>query len=231
LATGTTSPIGTARLDLEKAVLAAGGTVVHMSAVYGPRVEAGWLARAIRQALAGKTVWYPGDLDAVVDYLYIEDAARALIAGLGRDVARGTRYLAAGPEVTTPRRFLSAVFRAAGREPRLRAVPPPCLWLARLLGGEPLSPDHPSARWERSAPLEGSQIREALGWMPEVYEAEGIVRTVRWMRRRSSEAHLTGRPGAPPESPTHPGEDNGDTPDAGSDRPDDSWKRFAPPAE
>jgi nucleoside-diphosphate-sugar epimerase len=174
--------LGEMRADLEKAVTAEGGTVVHLPEVYGPEVTSGQAYRIFRRALAGKSVWYPGDLDRPIELLYIEDAARALVAPLGRREARGADYTAPGCAPTTPREFTNRVFKAAGLSGRLHSLP--LAWQNAL---DALHPERRALRdlsylWECPTLLDGTAIRRDLGWMPEVSYTEGIKRTIRWLR-------------------------------------------------
>jgi nucleoside-diphosphate-sugar epimerase len=176
------SRLGAARADLEKAVTAEGGTIVHLPGVYGPRVARGFLHAVFERAVEGKSVWFPGDLDRPVEFLYIDDAARALLAPLGRSQARGADYTAPSYAATTPREFVSLISKAVGRPLRLRSIPTGVLRSAALL--------HPEYRLQRdlsyllecSTLFDGTSIRRELGWIPEVDYADGIRRTVKWLR-------------------------------------------------
>jgi nucleoside-diphosphate-sugar epimerase len=181
--------LGEILADLEKAVTAEGGTVVHLPDVYGPGVTHGLTYSIFQRALAGKSVWFPGDLDRPIELLYIEDAARALVAPLGRREARSVDYTAPGWAPTTPREFAERVFRAAGLPARLYSLP-----LAALNLLDTLRPDRRVLRdlsYLRECPtlLDGTLIRRDLGWVPEVDYSDGIRRTIRWLRdqRRPAE--------------------------------------------
>jgi nucleoside-diphosphate-sugar epimerase len=185
--------LGEIRADLEKAVAAEGGTVVHFPEVYGPGVSSGRLHGIFQRALAGKSVWFPGDLDRPIEFLYIEDAARALVAPLGRRQARGADYTAPGTAPTTPRDFVCQVFKATGRPGRLYSLP--LAWMRAL---DALHPQRRATRelsylLECSTLFDGSLIRRELGWVPEVGYADGIRRTVRWLRdpRRAQSGDIT----------------------------------------
>ncbi|NIN73559.1 MAG: NAD-dependent epimerase/dehydratase family protein [Gemmatimonadetes bacterium] len=174
--------LGEIRADLEKAVTAEGGTVVHLPDVYGPGVSSGHVYRIFRRALMGKSVWFPGDLDRPIELLYIEDAARALVAPLGRREARGADYTAPGPAPTTPREFTDRVFNAAGLSARLYSLPLALLNVLETLRSERRPLRDLFYLWECSTLLDGTLIRRDLGWVPEVDHAEGIKRTIRWLR-------------------------------------------------
>jgi len=180
--------LGAIRSDLEKAVLAEGGTIVHLSEVYGPGIWKGHVLSMFERALAGRTVWFPGDLDRPREFLYIEDAARALLAPLGQRQARSADYTAPGYAAITPREFVSLIFKAAGRAPRLRSLPLAWLRAADLLRSQRRALREFSYLLEQPILLDGTRIRRELGWMPEVDYADGVRRTVRWLRKREREA-------------------------------------------
>lgn len=174
--------LGEILADLEKAVTAEGGTVVHLPEVYGPGVTSGRTYGIFRQALAGKPVWFPGNLDRPIELLYIEDAARALVAPLGRRDARGADYTAPASAPTTPREFINRTFKAAGLPARLYSLPLALLNLLDTFRADRRALRDLSYLWECSTLLDGTLIRRDLGWVPEVDYPEGIKRTIRWLR-------------------------------------------------
>ena len=183
------SRLGGVRADLEKAVTAEGGTVVHLPDVYGPGVRSGRIHALFENAFKGKTAYMPGELDRQIEFLYIADAARALIAPLGRKHARGIDYTAAGYRVTTPREFVTLIYRAAAQEPSIRSLP--------IVLASAIDLVHPERRLLRdlyylaecSTLLDGRLIRSDLGWMPEVDYPDGVRQTVRWLRRLPDSSH------------------------------------------
>jgi nucleoside-diphosphate-sugar epimerase len=174
--------LGQIKADLEKAVTGADGTVVTLPEVYGPGVRKGSLYSWFERALTGKTVQIPGDPDRLWEPLYIADAARALVAPLGRARARGADYAACGCAPTTRRAFVEMIFRAAGHEPRIRLHSKGLSRVRSLLRRESRALRDLSYLEERPVLLDGSRIRLDLGWVPEVDHREGIRRSVRWLR-------------------------------------------------
>ena len=188
--------LGSIRADLEDAVLASGGTVVRLPSLYGPSVRRGYLHWIFERAIAGKAVLYPGELDRAIEFLYVGDAARALVAAIGRGPARGAEFTAPGLEVTTPRAFVGLVFKASGQPLRLRSVP-----LSWTRAATSLHPRYRAMRdlsylLECPPLLDGTRIRRELGWVPEIGYAEGVRRTVR--RMREMERATRSEPGPQP---------------------------------
>jgi nucleoside-diphosphate-sugar epimerase len=176
------SALGAVRADLERAVTAEGGTVVHLPDVYGPGVLKGHLYDMFVRALGNRMIRYPGDPDRPREFLYIDDAARALVAPLGRPLSRGADYTAPGHTPVTPKEFARLIARAAGLPVRLRPLPSGWLRLKALL-----DPDRRALRVlsyldECPVLFDGTRIRRELGWSPEVGYADGVRRTVAWLR-------------------------------------------------
>lgn len=189
---GTTNA-GTPRLgelaaDMEKAVLGQSGTVIRLPWCYGPGVRTGLMYSFFQRALAGKTVWFPGELDRDLNLIYIEDAARALVAPLGRPVARGAQYEAGGFPALVPSGLASLISQVLGRPLRLRALPP--AWLrvgARFHRSVRALRDLRELIARPSVELDRTDIRRDLGWLAEVDHAEGVRRTVNWFRSSAIE--------------------------------------------
>jgi len=176
------TPLGAVRSDLERAVTAEGGTVVHLPEVYGPGVRAGLLHTMFVAALARQAARFPGDLDRPREFLYIEDAARALIAPLGKRQSRGVDYTAPGPDPITPRDFAGLIFKALALPARIESQSIRWLRAKARLDPESRAASELLYRYERPVLFDGKRLRLDLGWSPEVGYAEGVRRTVRWLR-------------------------------------------------
>jgi len=142
--------------------------------VYGPRQdphgEAGVVAIFGRALLAGEPPTIYGDGHQTRDFVYVEDvaranllAARALLSGFQGDTLDGAAFnIGTGRETS-----VLTIFRE----------------LARLTGfsGEPrFAPPRPGE--VRRSALAGAKAAQALGFTPRVSLAEGLARTVDWLR-------------------------------------------------
>ncbi|KPK65808.1 MAG: hypothetical protein AMS21_03805 [Gemmatimonas sp. SG8_38_2] len=176
------SRLGTVKADLEKAVTAEDGTVVRLPDVYGPGVYEGRLRSIFERALTGKTLYIRGGLDRSWECLYAADAARALISPLERPRARGADYTAPGFSAITPREFASLIFQAAGHAPRIRPLPKGIHTIFQLLRREHRARRELAYLDHLPILLDGTRIRQELGWVPEVNYRDGVKRTVKWIR-------------------------------------------------
>jgi nucleoside-diphosphate-sugar epimerase len=99
-------------------------TIGRASDFFGPAVlqsHAG--ARLFPQALAGKPTDVLGDPDKLHTFTYIEDFGEALVVLGEREEALGKAWHVPNPETLARREFIERIYRFAGTEPKLRAIP------------------------------------------------------------------------------------------------------------
>ena len=114
------SPIARLKARVDELLMNSGlpVTVVHLPDFYGPGVVNPLVRPLFENALAGKDVTFPAPVDVPHEFIYIDDAARALIAVAGQEACYGRRYTVGGVEPITVRRFVELIYRAAGTEGR-----------------------------------------------------------------------------------------------------------------
>ncbi len=104
------------RLSREGAVPCA---IVRFPDYYGPNAAS--VADGIfRAALDNKNARWPGRLDAMHEFIFISDAAKAVVAASERPDAAGQDFNVPGPEPIRVRDFIDRVFAQAGFEPSRR---------------------------------------------------------------------------------------------------------------
>ncbi len=109
-------------------------TIGRASDYYGPwgrQSTAG--ERLFEPALAGKPTQVLGDPDLPHTFTYLGDFARGLVTLGTHDEALGQVWHVPSAETITTREFASLVFEAAGREPKVRAMPSAMLTVLALL--------------------------------------------------------------------------------------------------
>ena len=179
------SPIARIKAQVDELLMNSGlpVTVVHLPDFYGPGVVNPLVRPLFENALAGRDVKFPGPVDVPHEFIYIDDAARALIAVAGREECYGQRYTVGGVEPITVRRFVELIYRAAGTRGRVRGMPP---WLLRLLGLFSAEARAASGimhvfAWDTT--MDGSAFRRETGFTPQVGYEEGIRQTVAWFHK------------------------------------------------
>ena len=92
------SPIARLKARVDEMLMGSGlpVTVVHLPDFYGPGVVNPLVRPLFENALAGKNVSFPGPVDVAHEFIYIDDAARALIAAAGQEACFGKRYTVGG---------------------------------------------------------------------------------------------------------------------------------------
>jgi len=139
----------------------------------------------VRRAVAGvvrKDTSFPAPVDVPHQFVYVDDAARALIAVAGRDKCYGKRYTVGDIQPVTVRCFAEMIYQEAGTRGRVRGMP---FWLLRLLGlfsaearaGAGMM--HTFA-WDIS--MDGTAIRRDADFAPQVGYEEGVRCTLAWFR-------------------------------------------------
>ena len=138
-------------------------TIVRPFNVYGPwqrgDLEGGVVARFLQAALAGRPLDVHGDGAQTRDFLFVDDAARGVVAAAAETAVGRTLNLATGRETSIGE--LAALIDDGAR--RVRQVPHP----------------HPQAEVDRYLG-NAALARELLNWRPSVALPDGLARTRAW---------------------------------------------------
>jgi nucleoside-diphosphate-sugar epimerase len=154
--------------------------IVRLPEYYGPHVVT-LTARVFRAALRGAHALWPGPLDVAVELVFMPDAAEALVQAGSAEGTDGDVFHVPGI-ATTPRAFISAVFRAAGLRPKALAVPAFVLKLAGLTSSTVGAVADVAHLWTRPIHLDGARYASRFGRAPQTPYTEGIARTLAWHR-------------------------------------------------
>jgi len=158
-------------------------TVVHLPDFYGPNVVNPVMKPLFESALAGKGITFPAPVDVPHQFIYVDDAARVLIAVAGQEGCYGRRYTVGGVEPVTVRRFAEMIYQTAGTEGRVRGMP---FWLLRLLGlfsAEARAGAGMMHTFAWDVSMDGVALQRDTGFVPQVGYADGIARTLAWFRQ------------------------------------------------
>jgi UDP-glucuronate 4-epimerase len=138
---------------------------IRLSWVYGPRRSTDCAVRTmIAGALAGQPVRLGYGADFHRQFIYVDDAARALVAGLDAAALPRASYNASGgsrPTLAQVAGLVTALIPAA----RIEIAP----------GADPLD--------QRLGPLSTEAIARDLGYVPQVELADGLAAYAGWLAR------------------------------------------------
>jgi UDP-glucose 4-epimerase len=180
---------GRSKLMAEEVVRAASGApwiILRPSAVYGPRDRQ--FLPVFRLATRGI---FPliVDPDRAFTFLYVEDAAKAIVAAANSCVTGETLFLG-HPQPETGGAFLESIAHASGRAYRPFRVPHALLRAAALAGEMTWRGGYePALDLSRLTELEAGgfvcsvdRAREVIGFSAPTALGEGVERTLRWYR-------------------------------------------------
>ncbi|HEY0141479.1 MAG TPA: NAD-dependent epimerase/dehydratase family protein [Thermoanaerobaculia bacterium] len=123
---------GRAKLEAERLVLAAGGTVLRPAMVYGEGCK-GNLPRLVR-AVARPLFAIPGGPDNRRSLLHIDNLVQAIVLAAEREQARGRIYVVADERTYSTREMVELIAEAQGRRTPIVRIPRALLLLAARVG-------------------------------------------------------------------------------------------------
>jgi len=152
---------------------------------YGPN-SASITEGIFRSALDHKTARWFGKLDAVHEFIFISDAARAMIMASARPDALSQDFNVPGPEPIRVRDWVALVFKGVGFEPKMTGTSRLFVRLAGLFNGVAREFAEMQYLAEEPLILEGTKFNDFFGvkYPTRSYES-GIQETLKWMRKTS----------------------------------------------
>jgi nucleoside-diphosphate-sugar epimerase len=183
-AVSPTSRRGELRASMEQAIRDAGirYALIRLPEFYGPSVTT-LTARPIDAALKNKRTLWPGVLDADVEFVFMPDAARAMVQLAVAPNCDAEVFHLPGAQ-TTPRKFIERVYAQVGAKPRATAIHG---WPLALVGkfdatvGAVSDIGH---LWTDPILLDGSKYRARFGEVPLTPLDEALATTVRWAKQK-----------------------------------------------
>ena len=180
-----TSRLAMLRQIQEDILVSAGGCVAMLPDFFGPGATHSMLNDAILSVAKGNTAYWPGDPDALRDFLFIPDAGHALVdlATKREAFARRVNLVGSGP--IQPRLLLEAAAQRLGQSLTLRGVP---LWAVKLAGN--FSRKHREfadiySIYNAPAWMDGSVAKSLIGDYHKTAYPSAIDRTARWLTGRA----------------------------------------------
>ncbi len=175
------------RLDQEQAVLAANGPemrtlIMHLPDFYGPYADNSFANYFIREAVEGKAATFIGPLRAQREFIFVPDVAEPLLRLSQLDDAYGRCWNLGAVSTITGQTFSDLVYNALGTTPKPRSIPKIALTLLGLLNPFMREVSEMYYLYDSDFILDDSQLCTRLGTVHKTPYAEGIRRTVDFMR-------------------------------------------------
>jgi nucleoside-diphosphate-sugar epimerase len=158
------------------------GTLLRLPDFYGPGIEKSFLHDAFTAALQGRTANLIGPIDTPHEFVFVPDVGPVLLDLADRPEAYGRWWHLGGPGTITQREFVTRVFAAVGKTPRLRVAGKNTLRVMGLFN--PLMRELVEMSYLHTTPvvLDDSALQKLLGPVKKTSYDEGIRKTLETMR-------------------------------------------------
>lgn len=163
-----------------------GSLVLRLPDFYGPYAEISLAHMAFEAAVAGKPAQWLGSVDLPHEFIYMPDAAQVIADLLQRGDLDGSAWNFGGPGTITGREFITLAFEAAGHKPRWRSANRLMVRIGGLFN--PMLRQLQELYYLAETPvvLDDSALAARLGPLPKTPYAEGIRRTVEFLKSGST---------------------------------------------
>jgi len=171
---------GKLRASMEETLFTSGvdARLVRLPEFYGPSVVT-LTARIFRAVLEGKRLLWPGPLDRELEFVFMPDAAKALMAVAELGASAPARIHLPGSR-STARHFLEQVSLAAKKPGRALSVPTWALAVAGLFDASANGAHDIRHLQTHPVLLDGKLAERTLGAVPRTPLNEAISQTLAW---------------------------------------------------
>lgn len=181
---------GQARVELEREMMEAqqdeevGVCILRLPDFYGPNVNNRMIAPIFTSALKEKAMFWPGKLDVLHEWVYIDDAAKAMImlADAKAGLVDGRTFCLPGTEAIPQREFLTMIANAVKTPVKIRKLSPSMMKVAGLMSSDIREFREILYLYEEELLLSGEAFEKTFGEIPHISYEDGIRRTLNWFR-------------------------------------------------
>ncbi len=153
---------------------------------YGPRIVHEFYRPIFEGALTAKSCRWPIDADAPHEFIFIDDAADAMLRLIETKAAHGRAVHVPGPSTITPRQFIALCYRFGGHEPKVRVFGRGLWRLIGLFNPVARSALEMSYLFDDPVILDGALYRVLTGAPhPAAPYEEAVRETMEWYRTYS----------------------------------------------
>ena len=162
-------------------------TILHLPDFYGPYVLNSWMKANYQAAQRGKPMNMIGNIHNQHELIYIDEAARALCSVANLEDTFGQYYNVPGYGGITLHTFFTYLYEAAGTTGDIRTVPSWLLRVMGLLNREIQALLEMQYLFEEEILLDGSKIKDIVGYAPKIDYRMGTQRTMYWYQKAKAE--------------------------------------------
>lgn len=180
---------GKIRIEMEKMLENAASekglryTIVRMPDFYGPYVINGFYEKLFIKALEGKTIQWIGDLDVPIEYIFIEDAGKAMVIAVNSEKSDGEEFNVRGYAGTTARKFLEEVAKQANAGSKVKGLN--SNFMVGIFGlFDKMAKEFKEMMYlkQEKLLLNGSKFKKTFGQIPATPYQDGIAKTLSWAK-------------------------------------------------
>ncbi|MBU2491050.1 MAG: SDR family NAD(P)-dependent oxidoreductase [Bacteroidetes bacterium] len=158
-------------------------TIVRMPDFYGPFVINGFSEKVFQNALLGKSLFWIGDKNVAIEYIFIEDAGKAMAAAGESPKGNNKEFNVPAVEPTTNRFFLDEISKQGAKNSKITIMNSNIVF--RLMGlFSPVVKELFEMLYLKREELilDGSLFKETFGFLPATTYEEGIKKTLSWTK-------------------------------------------------
>jgi nucleoside-diphosphate-sugar epimerase len=158
-------------------------TIVRMPDFYGPYVINGFSEKIFVNALRGEKLQWVGDLDIPIEFIFIEDAGKAMVLAGSSDKSNGRMFNVPGANITTARAFLHEVMCQSKKGSKIATISFKfIIAFAGLFNSMIREFREMMYLKQETFLLDGALFKATFGTIPATPYREGIKKTLEWAK-------------------------------------------------
>lgn len=156
--------------------------IVRLPDFYGPHAELSLAHLVFEAAVSGKTVNWPGVVNAPHEFVFVPDAGPIIAELASRPDTFGEAWHYGGPSTINTMDFITRVYKAVGRAPKYRQAGAGLLRILGWFDANIREVIEMLYLQETPVILDDSKLARKLGALPKTSYDEGIQQTVEWIQ-------------------------------------------------
>lgn len=177
---------GKIRIEMEKMIKNSGAkwAIIRFPDFYGPFVINGFSEMLYVNALKNKNMKWIGEMDVPLEYIYIEDAGKAMAIAGTSVKSDGKEFNVPATDTITNREYLNMIKKEAGSSSKFQVMKSGFFFkMLGLFSGIIKEVEEMLYLKEEELILSGRRFKEAFGYLPSTSYENGIKKTFEWVKK------------------------------------------------